>query len=86
MHEVCKTMATQTKFADDGAKTVPAGRDESKMPVFTVKARGVPGYVGSAWLNEGKFGKYISVKMNVHLDAGATLYLSPTRKAGKLLG
>jgi uncharacterized protein (DUF736 family) len=60
-------------------------RAQSSRPQFSVKARGVDGYVGSAWLNEGKFGKYISVRLRAPLAEGATLYLAPTKDNPEIL-
>ncbi|MCX6768051.1 MAG: hypothetical protein NTY90_04985 [Candidatus Micrarchaeota archaeon] len=59
---------------------------KSSQPHFTVKARDKEGFVGSAWLNEGQYGKYISVKLREDMVKGATLYLSPTKANAGLLG
>ena len=54
-------------------------------PQFSVKAKGVEGYVGSGWINEGKYGKYISVKLRENLAPGTTIYLSPTKENPEIL-
>lgn len=77
----------QAKFVASGdIVTEPSLKDESKSPQFSAKAKGIEGYVGSGWINEGKFGKYINVKLRVALPAGSTIYLSPTKRVGKILG
>lgn len=48
-------------------------------PQFNVKAKGQEGYIGSAWLQDGKFGPYISIKLNCKLSEGSTIYLHPRR-------
>ena len=73
-------MATQTKF-NEKADFIPAAKGEGKKPDFSVKAKGKEGYAGSGWLNEGKFGKYINVKIREGLPAGTTLYITPTKRA-----
>ncbi len=50
-----------------------------KKPQFSVKAKGQEGYIGNTWFAEGKFGPYISVKLNCNLQEGATLYLHPRK-------
>ncbi|MFA5246855.1 MAG: hypothetical protein WC408_03120 [Candidatus Micrarchaeia archaeon] len=54
-------------------------------PQFSVKAKGMEGYVGSGWINEGKYGKYISVKLRENLAPGTTIYLSPTKDNPEIL-
>ena len=54
-------------------------------PQFSVKAKGMEGYVGSGWINEGKYGKYISVKLRENLAPGTTIYLSPTKENPEIL-
>lgn len=54
-------------------------------PHFSVKAKGSEGFVGSAWLNEGKYGKYISVRLRDAVAPGTTLYLSPTKENPEIL-
>jgi len=54
-------------------------------PQFSVKAKGMEGYVGSGWINEGKYGKYISVKLRENLAPGTTIYLSPTKDNPEVL-
>ena len=54
-------------------------------PQFSVKAKGMEGYVGSGWINEGKYGKYISVKLRESLTPGTTIYLSPTKENPEIL-
>ena len=59
--------------------------EKSSKPQFSVKAKGVEGYVGSAWLNEGKYGKYISIKLHSAVGPSATLYVSPTKDNAEIL-
>ena len=59
--------------------------EKSSKPQFCVKAKGVEGYVGSAWLNEGKYGKYISIKLHSAVGPSATLYVSPTKDNAEIL-
>ena len=67
------------------ASVTETARPSGSKPQFSVKAKGVEGFVGSAWLNEGKFGKYISVKLRSALGEGSTIYLSPTRDNPEIL-
>ena len=71
----------------EGKKTAPdnAGKP-GNPPQFSVKAKDHEGFVGSAWLNDGKYGKYISVKLREDAPKGTTLYLSPTKANPGLLG
>ena len=67
------------------ASGFPQSEPAGNRPQFSVKAKGMEGYVGSGWINEGKYGKYISVKLRENLAPGTTIYLSPTRDNPELL-
>jgi len=62
-----------------------ASEPHGNKPQFSVKAKGMEGYVGSGWINEGKYGKYISVKLRENLTPGTTIYLSPTKENPEIL-
>ncbi|MFQ5406348.1 MAG: hypothetical protein ACE5DI_04285 [Candidatus Micrarchaeia archaeon] len=59
---------------------------ESKKPHLSVKLKDGGAYVGSAWLNSGQYGKYISVKLNEEVPSGSTLYVTPRKENPELLG
>jgi len=66
-----------------------AGEPEQRQqtsPQFSVKAKDREGFVGSAWLNQGRFGKYISVRLREDAPKGTTLYLAPTKANAGILG
>jgi hypothetical protein len=71
--------------ADAQADGLPQPEPHGNKPQFSVKAKGMEGYVGSGWINEGKYGKYISVKLRENLAPGTTIYLSPTRENPEIL-
>ena len=71
--------------ADRINPAVVASSADERRPQFTMRAKGVEGYVGSAWLNEGKFGKYISVRLRGQVGPSATIYISPTRENADIL-
>jgi hypothetical protein len=54
-------------------------------PQFTVKAKGLAGYVGSAWMRQGKFGNFIRVYLREDLPKGTVLFVSPTKANDGLL-
>lgn len=59
------------------------GPAESSKPVFTVRCNGQ--YVGSAWLDSGRFGKYVKIVF----DPGFVLsdkpvYVAPRKDAGQV--
>jgi hypothetical protein len=55
-------------------------------PQLTVRAKGVSGFVGAAWLQDGRFGKYVSVKLSQPLGKDAVIYLHPRRDCPGVLG
>lgn len=57
---------------------------EKHRPHFSVKMNG--NYVGSAWLSEGKFGKYVSVAVNHDVPKGGRINVYPTRENAAILG
>jgi len=67
------------------SQPVFSAEPHGNKPQFSVKAKGVEGYVGSGWINEGKYGKYISVKLRENLTPGTTIYLSPTKENPEIL-
>ncbi len=62
------------------------GRNAPSKPQFAVRARGVDGFVGSGWMQEGRFGRYISVRLGQPLGKDAVLYLHPRRDSPGVLG
>jgi len=70
----------------EGKKAAETGERPANPPQFSVKAKNHEGFVGSAWLNDGKYGKYISVKLREDAPKGTTLYLAPTKANAGLLG
>ena len=64
----------------DGMDAMEYGRaDESaeKKPQLFLKQN--KEVVGAAWVREGQFGKYISLKINRDLPAGSKAYLNPRK-------
>ena len=60
-------------------KTMEAAKkDEKKDPQLSVKIKG-GSYIGSGWMNEGQYGKYVSIKIDVPIAKGSTLYLAPRK-------
>ena len=55
-----------------------------KKPQFNLKAN--KRFVGSGWMGESKFGKYISFKLRETLEAGTKVYLSPRKGSEGILG
>ncbi|MFH0712940.1 MAG: hypothetical protein V1722_05890 [Candidatus Micrarchaeota archaeon] len=53
-------------------------------PHFSVKMN--RNFVGSAWLQDGKFGKYVSVAINHDVPKGSRIYINPTRENAMILG
>lgn len=63
---------------------VPAAA--GSKPQLTVRAKGVAGFVGAAWMQEGQYGRYISVKLSQPLGKDAVIYLHPRRDSPLVLG
>jgi len=59
-------------------------KEKDNEPDFNVKANGE--FVGSGWLNEGKYGPYVTVIVNESLAGGTRLFLSPRRGKEGILG
>lgn len=57
-----------------------------EKPQFNVKAKGLAGYVGNAWLQQSKFGKYIRVFLREDVPRGTVLFVSPRKEQEGLLG
>lgn len=76
-----KYASRQSQATEQYAQT-DAG--ESKRPQFNLKAN--KRFVGSGWMGDGKFGKYISFKLSETLEAGTKVYLSPRKGQEGLLG
>lgn len=51
---------------------------------FNVKMNG--NFVGRGWLQEGKYGKYVSLSVNQDVPAGSKVYISPNKYNEGLLG
>ncbi len=60
----------------------PAGRAK---PQFTVKSK-EGGYVGSGWMRDGQYGRYLALTTSQDIPKGCRLYVSPTRAAAGVLG
>ncbi len=58
--------------------------EEKKKPQFAVKMNG--NYVGSAWMANGKFGRYVSVVINNEVPSGSRVNIYPTRENADILG
>ena len=74
--------STDTSTAASGE--APATSAGSK-PQFTVKSKEA-GYVGSGWMQDGKYGRYLSVAISQDVPKGARLYISPNKANAGLLG
>ncbi len=70
---------------ETGGASEIAPKEKSK-PQFSVKMKGGAGFVGSGWLNESQYGKYVSVKINSDIPAGSTIYVSPNKANPAVLG
>ncbi len=74
----------------DGAEKESKGGKKpttsTNQPHFTVKAKNREGFVGSAWMNQGKYGKYIALRLREDVAKGTTLYVTPTKANAALLG
>ena len=57
---------------------------EKHKPHFSVKMNG--NYVGSAWMGNGKYGKYVSVAINQDVPKGGRVYIYPTKENAAILG
>ncbi|GEM_PF-2667286 len=57
---------------------------ERKKPQLNLKAN--KRFVGSGWLSDGKFGKYISFTAREPIEAGTKVYLSPRKGFEGILG
>ncbi|HEV8290076.1 MAG TPA: hypothetical protein VGQ00_03955 [Candidatus Norongarragalinales archaeon] len=53
--------------------------ENKAQPNYNVKIKGHEGYAGRGWLNQGKYGPYISVKLSDDVQKGSTLYLYPRK-------
>ncbi len=60
------------------------GIEDKKKPQFAVKMNG--NYVGSAWMADGKFGRYVSVVVNHEVPSGSRVNIYPTRENPDILG
>ncbi len=65
-------------------ETVDGEEKDKHKPHFSVKMNG--NYVGSAWMAEGKFGKYVSLAINQDLPKGSRAYLYPSKENPNILG
>lgn len=63
----------------------PTTGSGGNKPQFTVKSK-ESGYVGSGWMQEGKYGRYLSVAINQDVPKGAKLFISPNKANTGLLG
>ena len=57
---------------------------QKHKPHFSVKMNG--NYVGSAWMGNGKYGKYVSVAINQDVPKGGRVYIYPTKENAAILG
>ncbi len=78
------TPYSQPSGQNPSADESPAGSGRAK-PQFTVKSK-EGGYVGSAWMRDGQYGRYLAVTMSQDVPKGTRLYVSPTRAAAGILG
>ena len=84
-------MGEGTEFLENAAAVADEeygefGERQAKKnkPQFNVKAGGK--FVGSGWLGEGKFGKYISLSFREGVATGMKVFLSPRRGFEGILG
>lgn len=68
---------------EGGALSANASGQQNK-PHFNLKTR--EKFVGSGWLSEGKFGKYIKLSVRETINAGEKVYLSPKKGFEGILG
>ena len=59
-------------------------KDKDNEPDFNVKANGE--FVGSGWLNEGKYGPYVTIIVNEDVAQGERLFVTPRRGKEGVLG
>lgn len=59
------------------------GKESGNQPDYNVKTENE--YVGSGWVKDGKYGKYLSVIINSDVKAGTSLYISQRKNAAKSL-
>lgn len=78
-----KTIAEAVEPPVEGVTDAATGARIS--PQFTVKSKEA-GYVGSAWIRDGQYGRYLSVTINMDVPKGARLYILPNRANAGLLG
>ncbi len=57
---------------------------KGSKPDFSVKANGE--FVGSGWLNEGKYGPYVTIIVNADVAEGERLFIAPRRGRECVLG
>jgi len=57
---------------------------DHRKPQFNAKSNGK--YVGSAWLSDGKYGKYISLSLREGVQGGNKVFLSPRKGSEGILG
>lgn len=70
--------------AQEAGDDYPTEGNSQKKPQFNLKAN--KRFVGSGWMGDGKFGKYISFKLRETLEAGTKVYLSPRKGSEGILG
>lgn len=56
-----------------------------EKPQFNVKAKGLTGFVGNAWLRQSRFGRYLHLYLRTDLPRGSVLFVSPRRGQEALL-
>ncbi len=65
-------------------ETVEGEEREKHKPHFSVKMNG--NYVGSGWMADGKYGKYVSLAINHDVPQGSKVYLYPSKANPAILG
>ena len=81
MNEENKTL---TGYEESEAQPSEAQPNDARKPQLNVKFNG--NFVGRGWLQEGKFGKYVSLSLNQDVPAGSKVFISPNRQNEGLLG
>lgn len=75
---------TKTLFQFETVESEERNGGNKHKPHFSVKMNS--NFVGSAWLQDGKFGKYVSVAINHDVPKGSRIYINPTRENATILG